>query len=151
MKPSAEAVYPRPVLGLVVGLVGVGTVAGVLAPFHADLNGATPALVLVLPVLVAAVVGGRRPALVVAVVAAAVLSVAFLPPVGSLRIHVREDTVAFVVFAAVAATVVPAIMKRRDPASRTYLPHVIATLVALALIVMGIMAIGRSPLGMTGG
>ena len=55
------------------------------------------------------------------------------------------------VFAAVAATIPPAVMKRREPAARTYLPHVIATLVALALMVMGILAIGRSPLAMTGG
>ena len=52
------------------------------------------------------------------------------------------------VFAAVVATVVPAIMRRRDPAARSWLPHVIGTLVTLALIWFGVMAIGRSPLGM---
>lgn len=53
------------------------------------------------------------------------------------------------VFAAVVATVVPAVMRRREPAARTYLPHVVAILVALALMVMGMMAIGRSPFSMT--
>jgi hypothetical protein len=53
------------------------------------------------------------------------------------------------VFAAVVATVVPAVMRRREPEARTYLPHVVAILVALALMVMGIMAIGRSPFAMT--
>ncbi len=53
------------------------------------------------------------------------------------------------VFAAVVVTVVPSVMRRREPAARTYLPHVVATLVALALMVMGIMAIGRSPFAMT--
>jgi hypothetical protein len=52
------------------------------------------------------------------------------------------------VFAAVTATLVPAIMRRRDPAARTWLPHLIGTLVTLALIWFGIVAIGRSPLGM---
>ena len=53
------------------------------------------------------------------------------------------------VFAAAAATIVPSVMRRRAPEARSYTPHVIATLVALALMVLGIMAIGRSPLGMT--
>jgi heme A synthase len=52
------------------------------------------------------------------------------------------------VFAAVAATVVPAITRRRDPAARGWLPHVIGTALTLALIWLGIIAIGRSPLGM---
>ncbi len=55
------------------------------------------------------------------------------------------------VFAAVAATVVPAVMRRREPAARSYLPHVVATLIALVLMVFGILAIGRPPLGMTAG
>jgi hypothetical protein len=55
------------------------------------------------------------------------------------------------VFAAVAATVVPAVMRRREPAARTWLPHLIGTVIVIALIVFGILAIDRSPLGMTGG
>lgn len=59
--------------------------------------------------------------------------------------------VMMMIFAAVVATLVPAVMRRRDPAARGWLPHLIGTVVALALIVAGIMAIGRSPLGMTAG
>lgn len=55
------------------------------------------------------------------------------------------------VFAAVVVAVAPAVMRRRDPASRTWLPHVVTTLLALALMVLGIIAIGRSPLGMSAG
>lgn len=55
------------------------------------------------------------------------------------------------VFAAVVATVVPAVMRRREPAARTWMPHVVATLVALALMVVGITAIGRPLLGSSGG
>lgn len=54
------------------------------------------------------------------------------------------------VFAAVTTTVVTAVMRRRAPEARSWLPHVVGTLVTLALIVFGIMAIGRSPLGMSG-
>lgn len=45
--------------------------------------------------------------------------------------------------AAGAAQVVPSVMRRRPPEERTYLPHVVGTVVALALIVGGILAIGR--------
>ena len=53
--------------------------------------------------------------------------------------------------AAVAATIAPAVMRRRQPADRSWWPHVIATAAALALMAVGIMAIGRSPLGSSGG
>ena len=53
------------------------------------------------------------------------------------------------VFAAAAATVAPAVMRRREPAARTWIPHVVTTLFALALMVLGIIAIARSPLGMS--
>ena len=55
------------------------------------------------------------------------------------------------VFAVVVATIVPAVMRKRDPAARGWMPHLIGTVVALALIWAGIVAIGRSPLGMTAG
>lgn len=51
------------------------------------------------------------------------------------------------VFAAVAAQLVPSVMKRRPMAERTYLPHAIGAVVALALVVGGIMAIGRPIFG----
>ena len=56
--------------------------------------------------------------------------------------------IVMMVFAAVVATLIPAVMRRREPAARSWLPHVIGTLVALALIWFGVLAIGRSPLGM---
>jgi hypothetical protein len=45
--------------------------------------------------------------------------------------------------AAVVAQVVPSIMRRRKDEERTYLPHVISTVVALGLIWSGIASIGR--------
>jgi len=52
-------------------------------------------------------------------------------------------------FAAAAAQLPASVMRRRPPDERTYGPHVVLTLIAIALIVSGVMAIGRSPLGMS--
>ncbi len=49
--------------------------------------------------------------------------------------------------AAVVAQVVPSVMRRRAVEERTYLPHVVNTIVALALVVGGILAIGRKIFG----
>lgn len=55
--------------------------------------------------------------------------------------------IASMVLAAVVVHVVSAVMKRRPIAERTFLPHIVGTLVALALVAMGIMAIGRPLIG----
>jgi hypothetical protein len=49
--------------------------------------------------------------------------------------------------AAVVAQIVPSVMKRRPVEERTYLPHVVNSLVTLGLIVGGILAINRPVLG----
>jgi len=51
------------------------------------------------------------------------------------------------VAAAVVGQIVPSVMKRRPMEERTYLPHVVNTLVAVGLVVGGIMAIGRPIVG----
>lgn len=68
------------------------------------------------------------------------------PFYGALIGHVMMMT-----FAAIVATLVPAVMRRRNPAARGWTPHVVGTVIALALIWFGIVAIGRPPLGMTAG
>jgi heme A synthase len=45
--------------------------------------------------------------------------------------------------AAVAAQVPLSVMRRRRPEDRTAMPHLVGTLVALALIWMGVLSIGR--------
>ena len=55
--------------------------------------------------------------------------------------------IATMVLAAVVAHVVPLALRRRPLAERTYTPHLVGTAVVLALVVMGIMAIGRPVLG----
>jgi K+-sensing histidine kinase KdpD len=111
----------RPLLGVVVGVCGVGLVVATLVPFRDDLTRATPAVLLVVPVLAAALVGGRWPAAATAVLAAAGLSVAFIPPIGSLRVNLREDVVALAVFmvvATVAGTLVAREADRRRDAEQ---------------------------------
>ncbi len=49
--------------------------------------------------------------------------------------------------AAVLAHVVYGVMKRRPPERRTYGPHVVGTLIVLAIIATGILAIGRPVVG----
>jgi hypothetical protein len=49
--------------------------------------------------------------------------------------------VILMVFAAVVAQIVPSVMRRRPMEERTYAPHLIGTLAALALIVAGILAV----------
>jgi two-component system sensor histidine kinase KdpD len=98
----ASATGPlRPAQALALGIGGVVLVAVVLGPLHASVSRATQALILVVPVVVAAVVGGRRPALLTAV-AGTVAYGLVIPPVGSVRIHLGEDLVALIVFLAVA-------------------------------------------------
>lgn len=51
------------------------------------------------------------------------------------------------VLAATVAHIVSKVMKRRPVAERTFLPHIVGTLVVLALIAAGILAIGRPIVG----
>jgi len=85
-----------------VGLASAGLAEALLLPFRDSLTPATPALVLVVPVLLAALVGGRWPAVVTALAAATGLSLGFIPPFGSLRVNLPEDTIALIVFLVVA-------------------------------------------------
>jgi two-component system sensor histidine kinase KdpD len=93
---------PRPWLGITAGAVVVVAATGVFAPFSDSETLAIPALVLVLPVMLAGVLGGWVAAVVVAVMAAAAFSFAFIDPIGSI---LAEDVVALVVFLVVALVV----------------------------------------------
>lgn len=98
-------------------LVAVTTLA--VVPFRDDIGSATPALSYVLPVVIVAVVRGRTPALVTAVVAAGAFNVAFIPPYGTVKVDALDDGVALVVFlvvAAVVGTLVAAEARRRQAA-----------------------------------
>ena len=55
--------------------------------------------------------------------------------------------VMMMLFAAAAAQIPPSVMRRRAPEARSYMPHVVGTVVALALVYAGVAAIGRPLLG----
>ena len=97
--------HARPLVGTAVGLASVAAILATLGPLHGHLGEGTPGLLMVVPVVVAGLIGGVRPALVVAVAATLAFSVGFLPPVGTLRVDVPADVLALAVFTVVAGAV----------------------------------------------
>jgi len=94
----------RPVgIGIGVALTAVLTV--VMLAFRESVTSASPALVLVVPGVVAAVLGGRVAAAVVAAGSALAFGFYFLPPFDEWKILQAEDVVAGVVFVVVALAV----------------------------------------------
>ena len=51
------------------------------------------------------------------------------------------------ILAVVVAHVVSAVMKRRPVEERTYMPHLVGTVIVLGMVAMGILAIGRPIVG----
>jgi two-component system sensor histidine kinase KdpD len=105
---------PAWLVGLGIGVAAVVVATVSLLPFRSHLGRATPALIMVLPVVVAGVLGGRVAAIVTAVIGAAAFSIAFIPPVGTLRVAVSEDAVALVVFTVVAIAVGTLVAAQRE-------------------------------------
>jgi two-component system, OmpR family, sensor histidine kinase KdpD len=101
LRRSGEA----PWLGAAVGLAAVGATVGALLPFRSHIPATVPALLLVLAVGAAGVLGGPVAAAGVAVVAAACFNLAFIAPFGQLKVDAWEDWVALGVFVAVALVV----------------------------------------------
>lgn len=94
----------RPQVAAVLAVLAVAAVAVALALVHEQLSRSTQALLLVLPVVVAAVLGGRWPGYAAAAAATVAFSL-YLPPVGSVRVAVAQDVVALCVFLAVAVVI----------------------------------------------
>lgn len=97
--------HPRPWAGFGAGTALVLLVVAVLGPFRDSLSSDVPAVVLVLPVVVAGVVGGRLAAVAVAVEGAAALALFFLGEDVGLGMSVEQDLVALIVFLVVAVVV----------------------------------------------
>jgi len=91
-----------PWLGIVLGAVAVAVVSLGLLPVRTHVTRATPAMVLVVAVVLAGVIGGSRAAVVTAVLAAAGYNLVFIPPFGTFKVNVAEDWVALAVFLVVA-------------------------------------------------
>ncbi|MFN8050800.1 MAG: ATP-binding protein [Acidimicrobiales bacterium] len=94
----------RPWPAALLGLVGVAVIELVFGPLDTGAALAAKGLTLVVPVIAAAVLGGRWAAYVVAVAATVAFSL-LVPPVGKLQVAVAEDFVALCVFLVVAVVV----------------------------------------------
>ena len=95
----------RRILAALAGLAMVGLLTAALLPARDDVSVATPSLLLVVPGIVAGLLGGRLAALVTSTAAAFALDLTFIVPYGTLDVHVVDDVVALVTFVAVALTV----------------------------------------------
>jgi two-component system sensor histidine kinase KdpD len=102
---SARGRKPSTATGTLLGLGLVTAVTAVLVPVEGHVTRATPALALVLPVALAALVGRRPAALLTAFAAAAALNLAFIPPRWTPKINSVDDAVAFAVFVVIALVV----------------------------------------------
>jgi two-component system sensor histidine kinase KdpD len=109
----------RPRFGAFMGVGLTAVAVAALVPLRDTSSRATPALVLVIPVLVAGILGGRVGALTTAIAAAVAFNLAFIEPYWTLKVNAVDDAVALVIFLAVAAvlgTVVALEAERRRSA-----------------------------------
>ena len=95
----------RRLQGLAVACLLPATVAGALYPVRDGLSLVSDALLLLLTVVAAALVGGLGAGLVAGVVATALLNYLFTPPFHTLRVASADNAVSLVVFASAAALV----------------------------------------------
>jgi len=96
---------PAPALGATLGLGLVVALSAVLVPFRSEITRATPALVLVIAVVVADLVGGRLASVITAAAAAVAFNLAFIRPYWTLNIAIVDDIVAFAVFTGVGIAI----------------------------------------------
>ena len=101
----------RPWRGIAVGAVAVAVTVVAFGLVHDGSARVIEALVMVVPVVAGAVLGGQRAALAVALFATAAFSL-IIPPFGSPRIELTQDVVALIVFL-VVALVVGSVVARR--------------------------------------
>jgi hypothetical protein len=97
-----EPEYGSDFVGLAVGVLGSIVLSVVLIPLRDHLDNDVMALALVIPVLLAAVLGGRWPGAVSALTAAICWDFFFTLPYQSLRISDADDIASFIVLVVVA-------------------------------------------------
>lgn len=103
--PDPASSDRRWAVGAGLGLLAVAGLSAGLVPVRDELSRASPALLMVVAVVGAGLVGGVRASVLTAVVAAAAFNLVFIPPYGTLKITGGEDWVALGVFLAVALAV----------------------------------------------
>jgi K+-sensing histidine kinase KdpD len=92
-------------LGLLIGAVLVVVATGALVPVRSHTGQGGPALLLVLPVVAAGLVGGERAALPIAVVSGLAFNLGFIPPYWTVKVNAVADAIALGVFVVVALVV----------------------------------------------
>ena len=121
--PLGTSISSRRVWAGVAGSALVVVITAVLLPLRDDVTSATPALVLVVPCVLAALVGGRAVGLAVAVFAAGAFNLVFLEPFGTFKVASVDEAIALVVFGLVALTVATLVARegerRRAAVQRT--------------------------------
>ena len=101
------------------GAVALAVAVSVLLPLRSRLDRTTDALVLLIPGVLAALVGGRRAAVVVSVAAGLAFNIGFLRPYGTLKVDVADEVIDLIAFVGVglgAATLVGREADRRREA-----------------------------------
>jgi two-component system sensor histidine kinase KdpD len=111
----------RRLLGTIVGITSALAFAGVLYPLRSQVNVSTTALVLVIPVVLGAAIGGFRAGAVSVAAGFLIFDYVFVPPFGTLDVSSTQDWVALVVYVAVmllVARIVDTLEHTRYDASR---------------------------------
>ncbi|MGA2802783.1 MAG: ATP-binding protein [Acidimicrobiales bacterium] len=107
--------------GIIALFVTMGAATGAMIPFRSSLSFATAALVFVLPVVGAMLLGGPRVGLLGVVVGFLVLDLAFIPPYWTLAVGSGQNWLALVVYVAVVllvALVVSRLQQLRSDSAR---------------------------------
>lgn len=107
--------------GLAVAAVGLTGLTALLAPNRAALSLASVALLYLVPVVAAAVVGGLRPALAAAVAADLLVNFFYIPPYHTFVVESGDHVIVLVVYVGVAAAVSVAVevaARHRERAAR---------------------------------
>ncbi len=94
-------VMRRWMLGTLVAFAGIGAIGGAMVPLRTHLSLATPALVLVVPVVAGVAVGGLVSGLLAVAAGFIAYDVLFVPPYGTLSVGAAENWTALVVYAVV--------------------------------------------------
>ena len=101
----------------IAGFGGIAVVTVVCSLLGDLIDNTITALLLLIPIAVASVLGGWRRSIVVSFVAALAYALAFLPPIGHVRIGLTRDVFVLVTFEAVAVLVGVLAARRDTPAT----------------------------------
>jgi len=122
VRAGPERVGPPAWVGVLVALGAVGAVSGAMLPLRGTLSTATFGLVLVVPVVLAVVVGGFVPGVLAVAAGFVAFDFFFIPPYQTLAVTADQDWVALGVYATVmivvARTVAGLRTARREAARR---------------------------------